>query len=121
MPLIQIGVINPAETEKVSMQVPDDVTVRDLQEAMVEQMGLPTRGQNGQRLRYHLNVRNEDENWERLDDGATLQENEVEQGDVLQLTVEMVAGGYEHPVHLFCTPGVLLAMGYCDLEEANSQ
>ena len=89
---IRVGVINPAETEKVTMQVPEDVAVQDLREAMVEQMGLPTRGQNGQRLRYHLNVRTEDGTLERLDDGASLEENEVQEGDVLQLTVEMVAG-----------------------------
>ena len=89
---IRVGVINPAETEKVTMQVPEDVAVQDLREAMVEQMGLPTRGQNGQRLRYHLNVRTEEGTLERLDDGASLEENEVQEGDVLQLTVEMVAG-----------------------------
>jgi hypothetical protein len=94
MPTIQVGVINPSETEKFVMQVPDDVPVRDLQEAMVEQMNLPIRGNNGERLRYHLNVRNQDGNLERLDEHETLDENDVEAGDVLQLNVEMVAGSW---------------------------
>ena len=91
MPTIQVGVINPTETEKFVMQVPDDVPVRDLQEAMVEQMNLPTRGNNGERLRYHLNVQR-GETLDRLQDRETLDEAGVDAGDVLRLTVEMVAG-----------------------------
>jgi hypothetical protein len=94
MPAIQVGVINPSETEKVVMQVPNDVPVRELQEAMVEQMGLPTRGNNGERLRYNLNVRNQNGTLDRLNDRETLEENEVDAGDILQLNVEMVAGGW---------------------------
>lgn len=91
MTAITIGVINPAETEKVTMQVPDDVIVRDLQEAMIEQMGLPIRA-GGQRLRYHLNVRADDGKLERLDDETTLAGSKVQEGNILQLTVEMIAG-----------------------------
>jgi hypothetical protein len=92
MARIRIGVINPAETEKVSMQVPDDVPVGYLAEAMVDEMGLPPRGQDGQRLRYHLSSRNQDDTLERLDDTRTLEDNGVQDGGMLQLTVEMVAG-----------------------------
>lgn len=99
MPSIQVGVINPSETEKVTMQVPDDVPVRDLQDAMVEQMDLPTRGKNGERLRYHLSVVRKGEPLERLDNNETLQENNVQNGDVLQLTVEMVAGACKNSEH----------------------
>lgn len=89
---ITIGVINPAETEKVTMQVPNDVPVGYVTEAMVEAMGLPVRVEDGRRLRYHLSARDQNGNLERLDDKQTLEENEVQDGDVLQLTVEMVAG-----------------------------
>jgi hypothetical protein len=92
MTAIRIGVINPAETEKVTMQVPDDVILRDLREAMVEQMGLPTSRSNGQPISYHLNIRADDGKLKRLEDEVTLGEIEVQEGDVLQLTVEMVAG-----------------------------
>jgi hypothetical protein len=90
---ITIGVINPAETEKVTMGVPNDVPVGYVTEAMVDNMGLPLRGQDGRRLRYHLSARDRDGNLERLDDKQTLEENEVGDRDMLQLTVEMVAGG----------------------------
>lgn len=89
---LRIGVINPTETEKVTMQVPNDVPVQDLREAMVERMDLPSRGQNGERMRYHLNVRNSEGKLERLNDRDTLEQSEVQDGDILQLTVEMVAG-----------------------------
>jgi hypothetical protein len=90
---ITIGVVNPAETEKVTAQVPNDVAVGYITEAIVDRMGLPPRGQDGRRLRYHLSSRDRDGNLARLDDNQTLEENEVGDSDVLQLTVEMVAGG----------------------------
>jgi hypothetical protein len=89
---MRIGVVNPAETEKVTMQVPEDVPVRDITDALVDSMGLPLRGQDGQRLRYHLSGRDSDGRLRRLDNKDTLEENEVADGGVLQLTVEMVAG-----------------------------
>ncbi len=92
MPNIQIGVRNPAETEKVTMQAPDNVPVRDVTDAMVDSMGLPPRGQDGRRMRYHLSARDKDGKLRRLNDKQSLAENEVQDGDVLQLTVEFVAG-----------------------------
>jgi len=92
MASLRVAVINPAETEKVTMQVPNDIPVQDLRVAMVEHMGLPPRGQNGERMRYHLNVRNAEGKLERLNDRETLEQSDVQDGDILQLTVEMVAG-----------------------------
>ena len=99
MAIITVGVVNPAETEKVTMQVPTDAPVGDLTDAMVEQMGLPLRAANGQRTRYHLGLRERDPNpntprmnVRRLDDNRSLEQNGVQDGDALQLTVEMVAG-----------------------------
>lgn len=92
MPPIRIGVVNPAETEKVTMEVPNDVEIGDVTEAMVEAMNLPPRGNDGRRLRYHLNRRNEEGELERLDPSETLEDNDVQEGDALSLSVEMVAG-----------------------------
>lgn len=89
---ITVGIINPTETEKTTVVVPNDVAVGSITEAMVDAMGLPPRGNNGRRLRYHLSERNEDGDLERLSEKETLEENEVGDGAVLQLTVEMVAG-----------------------------
>lgn len=93
MPAIQVSVINPSETEKITMQVPNDAPIRDLREAMIEQIGLPTQGNSGQKLRYHLNIRNEDGTLERLNDQETLGEKDVKVGGLLQITLEMAAGG----------------------------
>ena len=89
---IRIGVIDPAQSEKTNMEVPNDVAVGPLVEAMVEQMRLPTTGPNGRPNRYQLNLRQPDGRLTRLDDAQTLQQNGVQQDGVLQLTVEMVAG-----------------------------
>jgi hypothetical protein len=88
---ITIGVVNPPETEKATAQVPNDVPVGRLTEAIVDSMGLPLRGQDGRRLRYHLSSRDRDGNLIRLNGNQSLKENEVGDGDVLQLTVEMVS------------------------------
>ena len=40
------------------MEVPDDVEVGRLVEAMVEHMQLPTTGPNGRSIRYYLSVHN---------------------------------------------------------------
>jgi len=89
---ITINVINPAETEKITMQVPDDVITRDLRKAIVTTIGLPIYDRNRKRLRYHLSLRDDNSRLERLDFRKTLAENEVCNGDTLQLTVEMLAG-----------------------------
>lgn len=88
---ITIGIINPAETERVNIIVPNDVPVGQLTEAIVDAMGLPLRGQDGRRLRYHLNARDQN-SLEQLDNDAALDQNEVQDGGILQLTVEMTAG-----------------------------
>ncbi len=92
MPNIKIEVRNPAETEKFTMAVPNDVPVGDLRDAIVDSMGLPLRGQGGRSLRYHLSVRDRDGNLEQLNENDSLEENEVQEEDELQLTVEMTAG-----------------------------
>ena len=89
---INIGVINPAQSEKVNMGVPNDVAVGPLVEAMVEQMQLPAKAPNGRPHRYQLNLRQPDSRLSRLDDTQTLKQNGVQEDAVLQLTVEMVAG-----------------------------
>src|SRR6478752_8639224 len=96
MSTIRIGVIDPSQSEKTNMEVPDDVRVEELVEAMVEAMQLPPRGPNGRPNRYQLNLRQADGRLTRLDDGQTLTENGVLQDASLQLTVEMVAGAGAH-------------------------
>lgn len=92
MSRITIAVVNPSETEKTTITVPDDVAVGDLTAAIVKELGLPQRGSNGRRLRYHVNLSDEEGNLEQLDESESLDENEVDDGSVLQLTVEMSAG-----------------------------
>jgi hypothetical protein len=93
MATITVGVVNPTESEKVTMQVPDDAPVSDLTAGMVEAMELLSRGGDGHRLRYRLNRQGTDGRPGReLDASHSLRENRVESGDVLYMTAEMVAG-----------------------------
>ena len=92
MPVIRIGVIDPSQSEKTNMDVPNDVEVGPLVEAMVEAMQLPLSGPNNRPNRYQLNLRQPDGRLTRLDEGQTLEQNGVGQDAALQLTVEMVAG-----------------------------
>ena len=92
MSTIRIAVIDPAQAEKTNMEVPDDVGVGDLVEAMVDAMHLPANGPNGRPNRYQLNLRQADGRLTRLDDSQSLAQNGVQQDASLQLTVEMVAG-----------------------------
>lgn len=95
MSVMRIGVIDVSQSEKTNMEVPDDVPVEDLVEAMVEAMGLPANGANGRPNRYQLNLRQPDGRLTRLDENQTLTQNGVQAEATLQMTVEMVAGTTE--------------------------
>lgn len=88
---ITVKIINPSETEKTTVVLPNDVAVRSVTEAVVDAMGLPSSGNNGRQLHYILNERNEFGDLEPLSEEETLEENGVGDGAYLQLTVETVA------------------------------
>ena len=99
MSVITISVVNPAETEKATMQVPTNVAVEVLIDEIVEQMELPLLTPTGQRTRYHLGLPERDPdpntqriNVRRLDDKRNLEQNGVQDGAALQLTGETVDG-----------------------------
>src|SRR5947209_5417816 len=98
MGTLRIGVIDPSQSENTKMEVPDDVRVEELVEAMAEAMLLPAHGPNGQPNRYQLNLRHFNGQLTRLDGNRTLTQNGVQQNALLQLTVEMVAGPEYPPV-----------------------
>lgn len=89
---IHVSVIDPAASEKTNMEVPDNVEVGSLTEAIVEAMNLPATGPNGRPNRYQLNARDSSGRLTRLNPGQTLAQQGVAQDSSLQLTVEMVAG-----------------------------
>lgn len=88
MSAIRIGVIDPSRSELTNMEVPDDVRVEELIDAMVEAMGLLTKGSIGIPNRYQLNLRQADGRLTRLDADQTLAQNGVHHDASLQLTVE---------------------------------
>jgi hypothetical protein len=92
MPDIHISVIDPSASEKTNMEVPDNVGVGPLTEAIVEAMSLPASGPNGRPNRYQLNARDGSGRLTRLNPDQTLAQQGVTQDSSLQLTVEMVAG-----------------------------
>jgi hypothetical protein len=92
MATIRIGVIDPSQSSKTTMEVPDDVPVDQLAEAMIEVMGLPSKDSSGKKLNYSLSLLTANESFERLTAKSTLSEIGVESGAVLQLSPEIVAG-----------------------------
>ncbi len=85
MAIIEIKVVNPTKTASVTMQVPNDVVVRDLTDAIVKGLELPLQGQGGRKLRYRLGRKNRDRELEQLEDNRTLNENGVRDDDSLEL------------------------------------
>lgn len=91
MARITIGLMNPSETEKTTMVVPDDVPVGMLTDAVVRELRMPLRGNDGRRLRYRVATDGEG-GLKELNPSRTLEDLNVGEGAVLRLNVEVVAG-----------------------------
>lgn len=94
MTAIRIAVIDPTKTEKVNMEVPDDVPVKDLLEAMIDTLKYPVIGARGRHLRYQLYVQRSNGQQELLEERDTLAQNAIDDGADLQIyqDQEMIAG-----------------------------
>lgn len=85
MPIIRIAVVNSMQARATLMEVPDDVEVLVLGEAMVKAMQLPANGAKGRPCRYQLKLREADGSLTPLDDTLSLAQNGVRQDASLQL------------------------------------
>ncbi len=89
---IKIGVTNREKNDATTMWVPDDVPVKALILAMVQEMNLRSKSQDRHWLCYHLGMKRPGGELERLEH-CTLEENGVQGNDnvvVLRLTTEKI-------------------------------
>jgi hypothetical protein len=91
MPNITVRILDPEKTRVALVKVAKNLLVERFIEVLVGGLGLPLR-RDGQELQYHLSIRDQEGNLERLDEGRALEAYDVREDDLLQLTEEIVAG-----------------------------
>ena len=94
MTTIRVAIVSSMQTEKRTVEVPDDVEIRRLIPALVSRMGFPSLDQRGQAIEYDLKAikGNELVDLNRQDTFATAG---IVAGDLLELIPEMKAGESE--------------------------
>ncbi len=83
---IRVTIVDPTQSSKSLIEVPDDVSLWKLTEAIVESLNLPEL-QDEKRIQYHLSLRYANGRLIRLMPDRTLSENKVKESDVLQLLI----------------------------------
>lgn len=89
MALIQLVVTDATGSKRDEVEMPDDAPVIRVLAALVQAMGLPLSGPDGQPMSYrfhHLETQSQ------LRDESTLASSGVKGGDTLRLVPEIVAG-----------------------------
>ncbi len=89
MPQITVTVVRADTNQEYEVELPDDAKLDDLLPQLVQQLGLPLVGPDGNRISYQLsNKRTSQE----LKQNKSLAEYGSKQGDMLLLTSTFVAG-----------------------------
>jgi hypothetical protein len=89
MPQITVTVVRADTNQEYEVELPDDAKLDDLLPQLVQQLGLPLVGPDGNRISYQLsNKRTSQE----LKQNKTLGEYATKNGDLLLLTSTFVAG-----------------------------
>ena len=89
MPQITVTVVRADTNQQYEVELPDDAKLDDLLPQLVQQLGLPLVGPDGNRISYQLsNKRTSQE----LKQNKTLGEYATKNGDLLLLTSTFVAG-----------------------------
>ncbi len=86
---IDVNVIDVTGSREQVANLPDDAPVRRVIAKLVEMMGLPMTGPDGAPLSYRFHHK---ASGRQLGDTETLASAGVNEGDVLRLTPEIVAG-----------------------------
>lgn len=89
MPTLSIQVWDPTGNRKQEVEVPDDAETDRLVAVLVDRLGLPDRGPDGQLLSYKLHHRRLGK---QLAGSQTLHAAGVQPGDELRLLPEITAG-----------------------------
>jgi hypothetical protein len=89
MPQITVTVVRADTNQEYEVELPDNARLEDLLPQLVQQLGLPLVGPDGNRISYQLsNKRTSQE----LKQNHTLSEYNTKNGDMLLLTSTFVAG-----------------------------
>jgi thiamine monophosphate kinase len=89
MPQINVTVVRADTNQEYEVELPDNAKLDDLLPQLVQQIGLPLVGPDGNRISYQLsNKRTSQE----LKQNRTLSEYGAKNGDMLLLTSTFVAG-----------------------------
>lgn len=94
MPQINVTIVRADTNQEYEVELPDNAKLDDLLPQLVQQLGLPLVGPDGNRISYQLsNKRTSQE----LKQNKTLSEYTVKNGDMLLLTSTFVAGSGQPP------------------------
>src|ERR1041385_3695692 len=94
MPQITVTVVRADTNQEYEVELPDNAKLDDLLPQLVQQIGLPLVGPDGNRISYQLsNKRTSQE----LKQNRTLNEYGAKNGDILLLTSTFVAGAHFVP------------------------
>jgi hypothetical protein len=89
MAIIQLVVTDATGSKRDEVEMPDDAPVIRVLAALVQAMGLPLSGPDGQPMSYRFHPL---ESQSQLRDESTLVSSGVKAGDTLRLVPEIVAG-----------------------------
>lgn len=93
MPQITVTVVRADTNQEYEVELPDNAKLDDLLPQLVQQLGLPLVGPDGNRISYQLsNKRTSQE----LKQNKSLAEYGAKNGDMLLLTSTFVAGRNHH-------------------------
>jgi hypothetical protein len=92
--MIRIEVWDPTGSKRQAADVPDDVAVNRILVVLVERLGLPTHGPDGQLLSYKFHHK---ATGTQLLDRQTLKDAGVASDDILRVQPEITAGGTYRP------------------------
>jgi WXG100 protein secretion system (Wss), protein YukD len=101
MPQITVTVVRADTNQEYEVELPDNAKLDDLLPQLVQQLGLPLVGPDGNRISYQLsNKRTSQE----LKQNKTLGEYAIKNGDLLLLTSTFVAGKEDTKLPFLATP-----------------
>jgi len=89
MPYINVTVYDSTENKRVPAKLPDDAPCSKIVTVLVQKLQLPTNGPDGAPLSYKFHHKN---SGRQIQDGQSLADAGVRDGDILRLQPEITAG-----------------------------
>ena len=89
MAYINVTVYDSTENKRVPVELPDDAPCNKIIEVLIQKLRLPSTGPDGAPLSYKFHHKN---SGRQIQDGQTLAQASVQDGDILRLQPEITAG-----------------------------